>query len=900
MKSIRKRISFTLAATVFACTYLTVIAFLISDFRQSVHAERMRLENTASVFAAVLSAPVRAGNPEAARDALRGIKNIAHVNHIAVHLNDGTLLAEMGGGAILNSMTGLVSDLTFTNLLTLKSIDVEVPVREGGQAVARLSMNADIDWIRADFKRRLSAALLLALIGISIAYWLAMRHVAAITDPLSDLARSFADIGGRSDLSQRIVRKSDDEVGILVDAFNEMIDRIDERDSILKEHRDGLLKTVAQRTSDLLIAKEDAERANAAKSEFLAMVGHEIRTPMNGMMVMAEMLAAAPLSPRHLRYAEIINRSGRNLLTIINDILDMSKIEAGRLDLESAPFSIDSLIDDVAGLFSERAREKQLSLTFVIDPQVPLLVLGDVTRLNQVITNLVNNALKFTEAGGVVVGVSARAGSAGSVPLTFTVTDTGIGIASDKLEHVFERFAQGDQTITRRFGGTGLGLAISKRLVEAMNGAISVTSREGIGSTFTVNVALPVERPAASGASFAGRRFAVLHDEQIHFGALKQAFEGMHAVVLDARSVRRGGKIDALLATDDGLASFGLMPKVPVFRLVPRSGVTRGADRLEHVRLEFPYPARRAELAALAAAFVEDDFAQFSPAALAVSASVLLPEFPGLDVLVVDDNPVNCEVLCEALLQMGAKTTLASNGLLALEILRKRRFDIVFMDCSMPVMDGFAATRQWRTEETGARLPIIALTAYSEALAGEDWKSAGMDGFMTKPFTIPAIAEVIAASSGRKSSTAPGSGNVSPVVLAARDIELLDPQTLAMIDLLSRKGGPQIGARIFGLFLQHGAEGFANLKDAVLNGADEDIKPLAHALKSMCSSAGAARMAFLSGEMEALVGASQTSQSQLIEAMETTLAKTITALQEKMRAGETAGGDTSPSRVVVR
>jgi signal transduction histidine kinase/CheY-like chemotaxis protein len=731
----------------------------------------------------------------------------------------------------------------------------------------------------------------LALTGILIAFWIAMRHVSTITTPLTELAASFADIGNRTDLSQRITRKSDDEVGILVDAFNNMFDRIAERDDNLQAHRDSLEETVEIRTADLVLAKNEAERANAAKSEFLAMVGHEIRTPMNGMMVMAEMLAAAPLSPRHLRYAEIINRSGRNLLTIINDILDMSKIEAGRLELESVPFSIDSMIDDTVGLFAERARENSLSLAFVIDPDVPLLVLGDVTRLNQVITNLVNNALKFTESGGVIVKVTSRSTNGGWANIVFSVTDTGIGIAKDKLELVFERFAQGDQSITRRFGGTGLGLSISRRLVEAMHGEISVASIEGSGSTFTVKVALKIEKPASRNVSFQGRRIALFHNEAIYGHALKSALESMDALVVDAANLQPDTRLDAFFATDEGFASPASFSQVPLFRLVPRLGVTRGANSLDQIKLEFPFPARRAELNQLAQAFEQKDFAQFSISTSSEIDAQILPEFPGLRALVVDDNVVNREVLAEALQQMGATLSFACNGQEALEVMRNQPLDIVFMDCSMPVMDGFAATRQWRAAEAGKILPIIALTAYSEATAKEDWKTAGMNGFITKPFTIPAIADAITATSGRRASKdmTVTVKNMSPIVRAAQDVELLDTQTLSMIDLLSKKEGGTVSNRIFGLFLKHGAEGLANLQEAVLNGVDEEIKPLAHALNSMCSSAGASRLAFMCSQMESLSSASQASQSQLMEAMETTMFQTIAALEARMKVGN--GGE---------
>ena len=323
-----------MAATVCGCILLTVLAFLTADFRQSIRAEKLRLENTATVFASAVSNAAAAGRKGEVRASLRAIKDIEHVRHISVRALNGAMLAEMGGGASLDGRRARADEVTPLNVFFLRDLTVIVPVREGGQVIAALSLQADISWIRGEFTRRMSTALVLAALGIALTFSMAYRRIHSITGPLTDLARSFADIGSKTDLTQRIDARQDGEVGILISAFNTMFDRISERDAKLRLHRDTLEQTVEARTAELVTARDEAERANAAKSEFLAMVGHEIRTPMNGLMVMAEMLAAAPLGPRHLRYAEIINRSGRNLLAIINDILDLSKIEAGRMEIE--------------------------------------------------------------------------------------------------------------------------------------------------------------------------------------------------------------------------------------------------------------------------------------------------------------------------------------------------------------------------------------------------------------------------------------------------------------------------------------------------------------------------------------------------------------------------------------
>ena len=315
--------------------------------------------------------------------------------------------------------------------------------------------------------------------------------ISRLTQPIRELASVMAEVGAKQDFSRRMPEaRRKDEAGVLGEAFNGMIDNIRERDQRIAHHMETLEQTVEDRTRDFRLAKEEAENANAAKSDFLATMSHEIRTPMNGMMVMAEMLASADLSQRHRRYAEIITRSGASLLTIINDILDLSKIEAGKLDLEAVPFSPERMVEDVASLFWEKARSKGLELAVRIAPEVPLQVIGDPTRLNQVVTNLVNNALKFTETGGVTIDLSAEAQGPERAAAHRRSRDTGVGIEASRIGAIFEAFSQADQSTTRKFGGTGLGLTVCRRLIDAMGGEIVVTSEVGKGSIFTVVVDL--------------------------------------------------------------------------------------------------------------------------------------------------------------------------------------------------------------------------------------------------------------------------------------------------------------------------------------------------------------------------------------------------------------------------
>ena len=332
------------------------------------------------------------------------------------------------------------------------------------------------------------AALLAALVGIAVA----LRMQRRITGPIQNLTRAMAEVRESHDFSTQVERKSDDETGIMVDAFNDMLAQIRLRDDHLAQHRANLETTVDERTRDLRVAKEAAESANVAKSEFLATMSHEIRTPMNGMLVMAELISGSELAPRQQRYAEVIVKSGQSLLSIINDILDFSKIEAGSLELERIPVDPGAVIDDVLNLFWERAASNGLDLAGYVSSDVPALIEADPVRLNQVLSNLVNNALKFTETGHVCVIARkspVQAVDGDGLTIEFAVQDTGIGIPQDKISGLFSAFTQADQSTTRKYGGTGLGLAICKKLVRAMGGEIGATSKEGEGSIFSFSVA---------------------------------------------------------------------------------------------------------------------------------------------------------------------------------------------------------------------------------------------------------------------------------------------------------------------------------------------------------------------------------------------------------------------------
>ncbi|MCP3916500.1 MAG: response regulator [bacterium] len=493
----------------------------------------------------------------------------------------------------------------------------------------------------------------------------------------------------------------------------------------LENSRD-LARQLERSRLEMVEAKQAAEEASRAKSAFLAVMSHEIRTPMNGVHGVIDLLLETETSEYQRECLEVIQKSGRNLLTLLNDMLDFSKIEAGKLTLEQAEFSLHEVVRTTGKLFTEVATQKSIGLQAWIDPSLPERIVGDPVRLRQVLSNLIGNAIKFTVRGDVCLIVSAREHVPGKASIEFAINDTGIGIAAEAIGNLFQPFVQEDASTTRRFGGTGLGLSICRLLVQLMGGEIRVDSVQGVGSSFRFHVDFEL----AEGTAEPRPAPTVYLSRALHKLTALVAECGFRVVDDPAQTV------EVALVEDTGDVPSG----VPVIEVVEAPRAPLPGEASEVPRTTLCEPVSQGGLVRALIRVMGDPAASGSPR----PRREVIGDFGGARVLVAEDNPVNRLVAKRLLEKLGADPVLASNGGKAIAAFEKEDFELILMDVQMPDLDGLETTRILRTTARGRDVPIIALTATAAAEDRRRAAEAGMNGFVTKPVSLRDLEQVLA------------------------------------------------------------------------------------------------------------------------------------------------------------
>jgi signal transduction histidine kinase/DNA-binding response OmpR family regulator/HPt (histidine-containing phosphotransfer) domain-containing protein len=733
--------------------------------------------------------------------------------------------------------------------------------------------------MHAAFRRTTLEAVAGLVIALALVLWLSsrvVRHLSAPVEDLSTLMRRFAE---DATLTERAHHTGDDEIAQLCKGFNALVDSLQARDRELAGYRANLEDLVRQRTHDLNLAIDESRRANRAKSDFLARMSHEIRTPMNAIIGLGRLLLKTRLDLRQRDYQEKVLAASDALLGVINDVLDYSRIEAGKLSLESIPFDINQVVRNLIGVVALKAQEKGLELLIHIEPDVPRWVVGDPLRLGQVLVNLINNAIKFTDQGEIIMRARQIGDADGRTLVEFTVRDTGMGIPLERQKDLFNPFTQVDDSITRRFGGTGLGLAICKQICELMGGSINVESTPGKGSLFRFHVSLGkvLEHPPTPLHShlLAARHVLLVDDNEsarLVLGEMLSAFDlnvdicasGAEALerLRDAPQPYDLILLDWLMPGIDGIEtarriqarSLGQDTPPPAILMITAGSYESVVDRIAGVgiRQVLAKPVSESTLydgliEVILGSAVAD--AQRRQRREDRAGHIDMTPIRGARVLLVDDVEMNLELALELLRDAGMRADVARNGREAVDMARAGDYALILMDIQMPDMDGLSATREIRADPRLHDLPIIAMTAH--AMSGDRERSleAGMNDHLTKPIDEEKLRAALLRWIPSAAACPEAAPSAAPSEHGEHEIPILEGIDTAR-GLANHMRRPALYRRMLAGFNREFGMAAEDIADAIATADYTLARRLAHSVKSAAATLGADELSYRARVLE--------------------------------------------------